>query len=95
MDNQNQQEITSLAIRAKDFYKEVEKEIMEKVLSLGKIDSTLIIGLDPKGKRYWIGETESSILEQRKAEGNENLVYFTRYPLPTENSVSDKLFITV
>ncbi len=81
-----QEEIQDLAIRAKEYYKEVEKII----LSFRKDDRDLIIGLDPKGKKYWIGETESSILEQKQREQNNNLVYFIKL---TAKKTPEKLFI--
>lgn len=82
-----QDEIQNLAVRAKEYYKEIERDI----LSYQQNDRDLILGLDPKGKRYWIGETESSILEQRNKEGNNNLVYFMK--IPARQSQSDNKFI--
>jgi 23S rRNA pseudoU1915 N3-methylase RlmH len=68
-----QPEIESLSVRAKEYYKEVE----QKILAYRK-DKEQIVGLDPKAKRFWVGETESGILEQKHKEGNQNLVYFIK-----------------
>ena len=88
MTNSPQEEIKDLGARAKEFYKEIESEI----LSLRQANHVLIIGLDPKDRRYWVGETESSILEQKEKEDNKNLVYFMKLS-PSENDVPTKLFI--
>lgn len=82
-----QDEIQDLAIRAKEYYKEVETQI----LAYRSEDKDLFVGLDPKGRVFWVGETESSILEQRHRAENNNLVYFIK--LAAINP-PQKLFIT-
>lgn len=70
-------------IDTQDFAEKAKKyhqEIMSELESYRKDDIDLIVGLDPVGKRYWIGKNESSILEQRQQEGNTNLVYFIKLP---------------
>ena len=69
-----QDDIQTLADRAKEYYKSIERNID----NLRTEESDLIVGLDPKAKRYWVGKTESSILEQRARENNRNLIYFIK-----------------
>ena len=86
--HQDEQEIQTLAERAKSYFKSIEREVD----SLRMEDSDLIVGLDPKAKRYWVGKTESSILEQREREGNKNLIYFIKL-LP--RSTREKLLVAI
>ncbi|MDD5291322.1 MAG: hypothetical protein PHZ04_04405 [Patescibacteria group bacterium] len=81
--------ITTLADRAKKYYLEIESSL-EKYRD-EKED--VIVGLDPEGRKYWVGKTESSILEQRNKEGNTNLIYFIKLsPYKVKN---EKLLISV
>lgn len=76
-----QGDIQTLAERARAYLQEVKLEIEEKRTDDGEV----IVGLDPVGRTFWIGKTESSILEQRQVSGNNNLIYLIKLPakLPT------------
>lgn len=81
-------DIQTLAEKAKKYLSEIENEL-EKYR---QDDIDMIVGLDPEGKKYWVGKTESSILEQRKNEGNTNLVYFIKLQKKVK---SEKLMMAI
>lgn len=76
MVNQSQEELQTLAERAKEYYQTVKSEIE----SHQREDKVLIVGLDPKAKGYWVGETESEVIEKKEKEGNKNLILFIKLP---------------
>ena len=76
----SQDEIQTLQERAKEYYLTVKSEIE----SYQREDKTLIIGLDPKAKRFWVGETESEVLQKKANESNANLIYFIKLPSKSE-----------
>jgi lysyl-tRNA synthetase class I len=82
-----QEEIQTLVERAKEYYKTVESEI----LSFQREDKVLIVGLDPKEKKYWIGETESEVIGKKEKDGNKNLIYFIK--LPTRSNSKEKFLV--
>jgi len=75
-----EEEIQTLQERAKEYYLEIRLEIE----SYQREDKTLIIGLDPKVKKFWIGETESEVLQKKASENNTNLVYFMKLTSKSE-----------
>ncbi|MGB2762433.1 MAG: hypothetical protein WBC21_02730 [Minisyncoccales bacterium] len=82
-----QEELHTLAERAKKYYRIVEDEIS----SFQREDRVLIVGLDPKEKKYWIGETESEVIGKQTKDGNKNLIYFIK--LPAKNNSKSKLLV--
>lgn len=88
IDEFQQEELQTLAERAKEYYKMVESEIS----SFRREDRTLIVGLDPKEKKYWIGETESEVVGKKERDGNKNLIYFIK--LPAKTSIRGKFLAT-
>lgn len=87
IDEFQQQELQTLAERAKEYYKTVGSEIA----SFQREDRTLIVGLEPKEKRYWIGETESEVIEKKEKDGNKNLIYFIK--LPAKSGIKGKFLV--
>lgn len=85
-----QQDIQTLADRAKVYLQEVKSEIELKRTDEGEV----IVGLDPEARIFWIGKTESSILEQREASGNKNLIYLIKLPAKTP-VVPEKLLYAI
>ncbi len=67
-------DIQTLAEKANRFLKDIATELEQ----YRQNDTDIIVGLDPDGRKYWVGKTESSILEQRARAGNTNLVYFIK-----------------
>ncbi len=87
--NSQQEELQTLQERAKEYYSTIKADIEAQ----RQENKTLIVGLDPKGKRYWIGETESEVIQKKESEGNKNLVYFIKLSAK-ENGLKDKLLMS-
>ena len=87
--NPQQEELQTLQERAKEYYAIVKADIEAQ----RQEDKTLIVGLDPREKRYWIGETESEVVQKKENEGNKNLVYFIMLPAK-KNDLKDKLLMS-
>lgn len=85
-----QGDIQTLGERAKIYLNEVKSEIESQRPDNGEV----IVGLDPVARVFWIGKTESSILEQRQESKNTNLIYLIKLPakLPT---TSEKLLYAI
>ena len=87
--NPQQEELQTLQERAKEYYAIVKADIEAQ----RQEDKTLIVGLDPREKRYWIGETESEVVQKKENKGNKNLVYFIMLPAK-KNDLKDKLLMS-
>ena len=83
-----QGDIQTLADRAKAYLQEVRPEIESRRTDGGEV----IVGLDPLGRTFWVGKTESSILEQRQASGNNNLIYLIKLPARITTSPEKLLY---
>lgn len=83
-----QGDIQTLGARAKVYLNEVRSEIESKRSDDGEV----IVGLDPTARVYWIGKTESSILEQRQASGINNLIYLIKLPARIINPLEKLLY---
>ena len=83
-----QGDIQTLGERAMAYLNEVRLEIESKRIDNGEV----IVGLDPVARVYWIGKTESSILEQRQASGKNNLIYLVKLPSRVTNPPEKLLY---
>lgn len=79
----------TLVERAKQYLSEIKDELEQYRAD----DIDTIVGLDPESRTYWVGRTESSILEQRAAAKNTNLVYFIK--LTPRQPRSEKLVMSI
>lgn len=83
-----QGDIQTLGERAKIYLNEVKSEIESQRPDNGEV----IVGLDPVARVFWIGKTESSILEQRQASGINNLIYLVKLPARITNPAEKLLY---
>jgi hypothetical protein len=83
-----QGDIQTLGERAKAYLNQVRSEIESNRPDNGEV----IVGLDPVARLYWIGKTESSILEQRQASGTNNLIYLVKLPARITNPPEKLLY---
>lgn len=89
--NPQQEELQTLQERAKEYYSTVKVAIEAQ----RQENKTLIVGLDPKGKRYWIGETESEVIQKKEDESNKNLVYFIKLSAKQNDSKDEFLISSI
>ena len=88
MSNPQQEELQTLEERAKAYYATIKLDLE----SHQREDRVLIVALDPKEKRYWIGETESDAIQKKENEGNKNIVYFVHLPIK-KNGLADNFLM--
>jgi len=89
--NPQEEELQTLQERAKEYYSTVKTDIEAQ----RQENKTLIVGLDPKEKRYWIGETESEVVQKKENEGNKNLIYFIKLSAKESDSREKLLMSSV
>lgn len=90
IDEPQHNELQTLAERAKNYFEEIKSDIY----AVQKDNETLIIGLEPKERRYWIGKTESEVIEAQAKDNNKNLIYFIKIPAREGNKLLAS-FLTV